>query len=480
MDIFRSKVRRLIALCALLVIGFIMPVASHAQTTEATAYSNCTSYAAQWTGSNYTIVQNCSLGTHAGSNAFIFEFKVASSGADNINYYPFSGSASNPCAAISMPMNGDYAGPLIQNNYTMTVPTTSFGATVNCLVNVSVQGTPVQDAYGHWHNMLTFSNPASLASVGSGSSNAAFVGVTGSVLPTQPTAPSSSAPPVLCGGGSCYDAGTNTYTAVTPSGQQITVAGPTANSSSGGCASSGSATMCAGNPVPPSPVGQSGSTITDPATQIQSSDGYTIADPGTGAVSATTVNVFSSGGATSSGATSGSVSTNRGTSTSTVSGGSSPAGSSSSGGGDSFNGGGNCNSPPVCSGDAVMCGVAQEAWFTQCNVSIQTTAMVGSNPTQQPPTFQSDSTKYSQSDVWQQSDTSQSSTVGGQANNGTYDSSGFGYGTTCPLTDISVPFFGSSFAVPLSVGCVIGPWLRALIIGFALYSAAKITAGGNG
>jgi hypothetical protein len=122
-----------------------------------------------------------------------------------------------------------------------------------------------------------------------------------------------------------------------------------------------------------------------------------------------------------------------------------------------------------------MCGVAQEAWQTSCNVTIQTTALAGSNPTQQPPTFASDSVKYSLSDVTQSASTG--NTAGDQANQGTYDQSGFGYGTSCPATDLNVTLPGGSVVVPFSDLCVIGPWIYWTVIGFSLYRAARITAG---
>lgn len=387
----------------------------------------------------------------------------------------------NPCASPlpGMPGNGDYSGPMIQSSYTMTVPVTSNGATVNCLVNVSVSGHPVQDAYGHWHNYLTFTNAASLASVGSGTSNAAFVGVSGSVLPTQPVAPASPAVPALCGGGSCYNPVSNTYTAVDSSGNQFSVPGAVADSSSGGCASSGAATMCGGSPTPPSPVGTSGSTVTNPPTQVQSSDPYTVGNPSTGGVSSTTIAVYSSGGSTKSGAPSGSVSTGK-ASSSTASGDSGPASSSSSGNGDSFNGGGNCNTPPVCSGDAVMCGVAQEAWQTSCNVTIQTTAFAGSNPTAQPSTFASDQTLHTQSEIWPAASSSATSgnSEGAQANQGSYNTQGLGFSTQCPINDLTLTSVG--LTIPLATkGCGLLAGLANVMVGLALFAAAKITAGGT-
>lgn len=309
----------------------------------------------------------------------------------------------------------------------------------------------------------------------------------GSGQPAQPTVPNypasgSSAPsgsaPDICGGGSCYDPNTGNACYLDAGGQHC-MQMPTGGSQQGGCISSGSTTMCTGV-VAPSPVGSQGSTITDPATQIQSSDTYTSANSSTGAVGSTTVNVYSSGGSTSSGATSGSVSGSKGSS-STVSGKSGPASGSSSGGnGDSWGGGGDCNTPPVCQGDAVMCGVTLEQWRTMCSAHTDTTTLTkyfagdGSSP----PTFQQDQSKYSQSDVTVQPSTG--NTVGDAANSGSYDATGFGFSTSCPAHDLSVSIgpFGS-FTVPFSLICPIGPWIYALVVGFALYRAACVTAGSS-
>ncbi|HEU4590552.1 MAG TPA: virulence factor TspB C-terminal domain-related protein, partial [Steroidobacteraceae bacterium] len=148
----------------------------------------------------------------------------------------------------------------------------------------------------------------------------------------------------------------------------------------------------------------------------------------------------------------------------------------------SYGGGGDCNSPPVCTGDAVMCGVARQEWTAMCQAKSDAAQLhkdlAGDGP---PSDFDALKNKYGQGDVWSDPDTSMDGTVGGQANSGIYDQSGFGYATSCPLHDISISL-GSrgSFVIPLEDKCVVGTWLRALVIGFALLSAAIITAGGRG
>jgi len=69
--------------------------------------------------------------------------------------------------------------------------------------------------------------------------------------------------------------------------------------------------------------------------------------------------------------------------------------------------------------------------------------------------------------------------VGDQANAGNYDQSGFGYGAQCPFVDTHVTFMSSSFSLPWSEACDATSYLRWVVIGFALYLAACITAGSN-
>lgn len=487
MDTFLPQFRRLIrtffVAFVFLFFGVLSSSSAAAPTaTESQQHAACVGWVATYEPpANVKPIQNCvaAFDPISGYNSIVFSGTVIGNGAPvGPEYFDYSGAPDNPCSALQnssmdivVPPGG---GSPATGSTTVTDPAT--GLSTSCPFSISYSGVPHADAYGHYHQHVTTTysgNPGTSGATGAVGSST-YDGVSGQPLTPQPVV-TPGASPQLCGGGSCYDPNTNTYTVVGPGGTQITVSGSVADSSGGGCASSGAATMCGGSPTPPSPVGQSGSSITDPATQIQSSDNYPTQNPSTGVSSSTTVNVYSSGGATSSGSSSGSVSVNRGSSSSTTSGNSGPASASSSGNGDSFNGGGNCNTPPVCTGDAVMCGVAQETWQTSCDVTIQTTALAGNNPSQSPPTFSSDSTKYAQSDVWQQP--SSGNTTGDQANSGTYDQTGFGYATSCPATDLSVSVAGGVFVVPFSKICVIGPWIYWTVIGFSLYRAARITAG---
>lgn len=379
---------------------------------------------------------------------------------------------SNPCTSLTG-YSGDFSyspGTSLPASVKQFVSDPSSGASVECDGTLTWSGNPTMDAYGHLHvhESVTWNSNPGTGNGAAGTSS--YLDSSGSALSPQPTV-NQGASPSLCGGGSCYDPNANQFCA-TSGGSQFCVSGSTAQSSSGGCASSGPSTICAGSPTPPSPVGSSGSQITNPPTQIQSSDQYTQASPTTGALSTVTVNTYAApGGSVSSGASS--------TSTKAANSGQSsqPASSSSSGNSSSFSGGGDCNTPPVCQGDAVMCGVAEEQWRTMCALNTQTTALVGSDPTKQPPTFAADSSKYGQSDVWQAAGTG--GTVGDQANAGVYDESGFGYSTECPFKDQTFDVLGGSFVIPFSQGCAIGTTVYWLVVGGALFSAAVITAGGR-
>ena len=119
-------------------------------------------------------------------------------------------------------------------------------------------------------------------------------------------------------------------------------------------------------------------------------------------------------------------------------------------------------------------------WTTTCavntSVTTLTTALAGANPTVAPPTFAADSTKYTQDSVWVAPTTG--NTQGDQANAGSYNQGGFGYSTSCPMTDFT--FSSIALTIPSATkGCVPLSFFYYICIGFALYRAAKITAGSN-
>jgi hypothetical protein len=194
-----------------------------------------------------------------------------------------------------------------------------------------------------------------------------------------------SAPPAVCGEGTCYDPGTDTY-CYAAGGAKTCISGDAARGAgtgagdtpTGGCVNGDGSTICAGAP-PPLPAPPPATPISDPVSEINTSDRYTTGTTTGGAsgepstsTGTTVVNVYSSGnGPTSSGQGHGDAGPNPAPSGST---GGTPGGDPDGGDKDkgkgSMAGGGNCNSPPVCSGDAPTCGVVTQTWLLRCGASI--------------------------------------------------------------------------------------------------------------
>jgi hypothetical protein len=388
----------------------------------------------------------------------------------------------NPPASKSGLLAGKYL-----KGYTFCASATSGGVTAMCEMRVTLSGPPTMNQWGSWNTPGTTS---ATGNVCSGAGDGGVKGPDGNpppapVPPDPNTNPPQNPPPKKCGGGSCYDPGSDSFCMVDAGGAQTCVSGGSARGDQGGsnagtpsgnppgaCASSGDSTICAGSPTAPSPPPDK---VPDPPTAATNHDTYTQANPNTGGNQTITVNTYTNQGATPT--TSGQKAGDTGPAPSSSA---PPAPSSSTAG--SYSGGGDCASPPICQGDAVMCGIARQQWTAMCQAKGDAAQLhkdlAGNGP---PSDLDALKTKYGQGDVWSDADTSQDGTVGGQANNGVYDQSGFGFGTACPLKDISVSL-GShgTFVIPLQDKCVVGDWLRALVIGFALFGAAVITAGGRG
>ncbi len=362
---------------------------------------------------------------------------------------------SNPCSSIA-PANVYLTGKIL-TGYSIpenaTDPMT--GGTVQCAMSVTPIGVPTMRSDGTWE---TYGSVAPSGNLASGSGWTDGNGAAVNPQPPIPTLPATNvtAPPSVCSGSSCYNAGTNQYCG-SAGGQQYCVSGATATSSTGGCTASGSAAVCAGQaviPPPPSAI------IPDPSTQIQGSDKYTQASPTTGAAMVVTVNAY---GLPGTKVTSGQQSGDAGPASATSSGGSTNG---------TFGGGQDCQTPPVCSGDMVMCGAARTQWATTCQVHKD---LAG---TTAPPSLTDGA--HTAADVWSDG-TSTGNSTADAANAGNYDLSGMGFATACPLHDMQVPLPGGrSFAIKFSAGCEVGGWLKAIIIAFALFAAARITAGGVG
>lgn len=435
------------------------------------ALQQCQTYWASW------VAQGHSCFDHTNSNG-----QGYFTGADYPPFFPYSASApTNPCATLApATVNASYTSQQtlgVSGATWTTDPGT--GLKVQCPYSIKYSNySALADAHGLFHVQATITytgNPSGSESATPTDGSSVYNDASGNPLNPQPSSDGSTSPQ-LCGGTSCADPSTGNVCAVVGGGQVCQKFPAWTPNMAGGCGTSASAAICAGSPVAPLPSqGQGG--VVDPSTQIAGTDKYTTMNMQTGQVSTVVVNTYSGvpGQTVSNGATSGSQSA------ANSSGSSKPASSSSSAGG--YGGGADCNSPPACSGDAVMCGIGRQEWYAMCSAktSADTLDKHVAGDGNGPPTFGSDQVKYGQGDAWSTPDTSQDGTVGGQANNGVYDQSGFGWARACPIKDIPISLGTlGSFNVPASNGCVVGQWLSALIVGFALFSAAMITAGGRG
>lgn len=174
---------------------------------------------------------------------------------------------------------------------------------------------------------------------------------TGDNTVASPPAAADPVPPLpkVCGGGSCYDPTSQQYCAATESGQ---VCVSSAAAASGGCATTGASTLCAGT-IPPLPPKIS---VPDPATQLVGTDTYRV-ESGYGSSSQSTgfvtVNNYNTSGAAPS---SGKGSGDTGPDTTPQ----------DSGDKTTASGGGSCTSPPLVEGNAAVAAVAQQVWLARC------------------------------------------------------------------------------------------------------------------
>lgn len=459
-DSFLSIWRRLIVVLAL----FVCVGQAHADTIYSdwqAALTSCKSSVQTANNNHRANITGCLAGTYSTYNEWYLEYEYSST-IHTVTHldFPYRGAVppENPCgslATVSIFLDGKV---LSGYSFPQSAVDQVTGATVQCAMTATPKGAPVWNQWSNkWQTYAQLSPTGDLAG-GDGVTDGSGAGVAD--VPVPPSYDNQPTTPGVCGGGSCYDAASDQYCA-SSGGSQYCVSGAAARSSSGGCSGSAAVT-CGGSPSAPLPAQ---SQVPDPATQAVGSDHYTQADPQTGTSVPVVVNVYK-GATNPNGVTSGQQSGDSG-----------PASASSTGNADgsSYSGGGDCNSPPVCSGDAAMCGAARTQWATTCQVHKD---LAG---TGQPSDFDTLKTKYSQSDVWSDPDTSMDGTEGGQANQGNYNQSGFGWSRACPLQDwhIELGDFGS-FTVPLQDKCYVGDWIRYLVIGMGLFLAAIITAGGKG
>jgi hypothetical protein len=114
--------------------------------------------------------------------------------------------------------------------------------------------------------------------------------------------------------------------------------------------------------------------------------------------------------------------------------------------------------------------VATQAWQTRCAVDkgLNGTADAG------------DVTTPSGQSAWVDTPLSGDS-VADNANKGVYDFTGMGFSVACPLHVLTVSLWsGKEMTVHFESLCDPLGWLKAIVIGFAIFWAAKITVGGTG
>lgn len=287
------------------------------------------------------------------------------------------------------------------------------------------------------------------------------------------------APPKPCGGGSCWDP-EHGFCAVTESGEQFCTGD---DPQPGKCVVGATGAMCLGDsttpppspPDPPIPPGQ-------PPDHSDTATGTTSDGAGGTTTNNTTINNYNgSDTATPSSPVDGSVgaggvggsSNNDGSGNSGEKGtddnGKCPDGSvpTASGCAATFSDSG-CDALAQAAGDALLAAIAKESQQQRCE------ELRMNNYLKNPP---SDSTMFDPFASGQDptgADVSKSEDLGDTSK---LDSSGFGYGGTCPAEDLTVDVGSATFVVPFSKACQWGDLLRAFILAFAYLGAAKIIAG---
>ncbi len=338
------------------------------------------------------------------------------------------------------------------------------GSVVGCKMVATNVGAPTLNPYdGKWYSRVSFvpnANPVGGDAAQDGVVKNADGSTPNPAIPTVPTpAPTTSQPsPKACGGGSCYDANTDTWYALDGSGNQISVSGNAARSPGGSCISSGNATLCAGTPTAPSPMPPPSTPITDPPSQVRSSDKTMQINPVTGLpVTVTTVTYSTPGGTTSSGQKPG----DQGPASSSTA----PTPPNTA------NGGGDCGSPPVMGGDAALAMIARQQWLTRCGPD-----KADKNGNGQPDWTEvkdSDGDQYNTPTV-NQGDVFKSETI--DASNLNQSSWA---GNTCPDLG-TAQVFGTSWTPDTTLFCRWLLFIRgAVLLGAAILSCLILAGGGK-
>lgn len=118
-----------------------------------------------------------------------------------------------------------------------------------------------------------------------------------------------------------------------------------------------------------------------------------------------------------------------------------------------------------------MCGIARVNWSNLCRLHRD----VGSDD---PAPSLSSLAPPDSASLWSDAGSSASG-IAAAAMQGNFDGTGFGYGVACPMKDLALSVAGHSFAIPMSNACVVGPWVRGLLLAFATLWAAMIVVKGD-
>ena len=358
--------RLTVALFAFIISAYALPaMAACSYGTYSAAVTQCQAYVASNQQSQPQYTWTCQGGIPAGDG---FRMGVFKNGADTGGgaLYCAGTPGSNACASVpttTSPYTGQWkVGQSFTQRYTDPVS----GAIVGCKMVATNVGAPTLNPYdGKWYSRVTVS-PQANPDGGAASQDGTVKNADGSspspAIPNAPTpAPTTNQPsPKACGGGSCYDPNTDSYIAVDGDGNQLSIPANTARGASGGCASSASATLCAGSPSPPSPQPPPTTPITDPPSMVKSVDKTMQVNPVTGVpVTVTTVTYSTPGKTTTSGKSAGDQVPAPASTAPT------PPNTAS--------GGGDCGSPPVMGGDAALAMIARQTWLLRCSEAGQVT-----------------------------------------------------------------------------------------------------------
>lgn len=337
------------------------------------------------------------------------------------------------------------------------------GVVVKCKRTFTPAGAPTLNPYsGQWQTWGSLAGSSSLCGADAESNKwKKSDGSTPESVPaTTPTpaenAPPTPDPPKLCGGGSCYDPKSDTACAVVGGGQ-VCVSGASGRSSPGACVSSASGSICSGSPSAPLPPAPPASPISDPATEIKSTDKLTQADPVTGANKTVTTNVYApTGTPVESGSAAGDNTP--------------PAKDPDKG---SASGGHDCNSPPICSGDAPTCAVVDQVWLSRCGAPKDDKSDKNGNGQPDWTEVQpGDDAGYTTTDTPAGSVFSTKTTGTGDIDQSSWA------GNTCPALPV-VTVFGHPWSMDQNYFCEWLAMLRPIFLLVCGFIAIKITASGG-